>query len=306
MMRDILYASDFLDKDVLNLETGDLTGTISGILVEDAPLRAIAFAYRVDEGEEKRLIFSDFSQVTDIDQQVVVISSRQSYLPGDAKNVLGLSCLDANGKLIGKIRDLAWGQQDGMLKEWIVAGENEWFGVAVSDTQKVGNGAVILAVPETGIHKSIYQRTHAEQATSDGAEEMMRSLIRRVGATLSEAGQKVGERVKHIDTEELNRDINRFTEKVGKEIRNVIDNISEQTKAQKYANMESEIISVLRDLNGFTVSSAIYDKDGDVIIMPGYVIDENVVRRAIESEKIADLYRVAVSIKDTENGENHE
>lgn len=306
MMRDILYASDFLNKDVLNLETGDLAGTISGVLVEDDPLRVVAFAYRVDEGEEKRLFFSDFSQVTDIDQQVVVISSCQSYLPSNAKNVLELSCLDANGKLIGKIRDLAWTQKDGLLKEWIVAGESEWFGVAISDTKKIGSGAVLLSMSETGIHKSSYQRFDAEQETSDGAEEMMRNLIRRVGATLSEAGQKVGERVKHIDAEELNRDINRFTEKVGKEIKNVIDNISEQTKTQKNVTMESELISVLRDLKGFTVSSVIYDKDGDVIIMPGYVIDENVVRRTIEAGKIAELYRVAISIKDNENGENHE
>jgi len=38
-----------------------------------------------------------------------------------------------------------------------------------------------------------------------------------------------------------------------------------------------------------------------VIIVPGREIDENTVRRAIESNKIAELYRVAVSIKDGEN-----
>ena len=38
MMREMLYASDFLDKDVLNLETGDLVGRITGLLVcEDPP-----------------------------------------------------------------------------------------------------------------------------------------------------------------------------------------------------------------------------------------------------------------------------
>ena len=31
MMREMLYASDFLDKDVLNLETGDLVGRITGL-----------------------------------------------------------------------------------------------------------------------------------------------------------------------------------------------------------------------------------------------------------------------------------
>lgn len=302
MMRAMLYASDFMDKDVLDLESGDLIGTITGILVEDAPLRASAFAYRVEDEEGQHLAFCNFTQVTDIDQQVVVISSAQSYLPSDTKSLLGLSVLDAEGKLLGKIRDCAWMQTDGQMKEIIVATDDQWVGLATSDIAKLGSGAVILAVAENAAHKNIYEREEKD-AASDSTEEVVRSLLRRMGATLSEAGQKVGERVKQIDTEEINRDINRFTEKVGREIRSVIDNISEQSKASKYANMESEIISVLRDLEGFTVTSTIYDAGGDVIIMPGHAIDENTVRRTIEAGKIAELYRVAVQIKQGEDDE---
>ena len=301
MMRDVLYASDFVGKDVLDLESGDLIGVISGVLVEESSMKAAAFAYRVEEEAGHRMAFCGFSQVTDIDQQVVVISSAQSYLPSDVRNVLELPCLDADGQLLGRIFDCAWTNNGGMLQEIILASEMEKYGVAVSDIKKWGSGAVLLNVPASGIHKSTYQRANGEAKSEENAEEMMRNLIRRVGTTLSEAGQKVGERVKQIDTEELNRDINRFTEKVGKEIRSVIDTISEQSKASKYASMESEIISVLRDLEGFTVSSPIYDAAGDVIIVPGREIDENTVRRAIESNKIAELYRVAVSIKDGEN-----
>lgn len=303
MMREMLYASDFVNKDVLNLETGDLIGTISGILVEDGPLRVNAFAYRVEEEAGHHMAFCGFSQVTDIDQQVVVISSSQSYLPSDVKSVIGLSCLDAEGKLLGKICDCAWTHVDGLLKEVIVENEGSWTGIAVSDIAKVGSGAVILSVSEGAAHKSTYDRVTENESEEGNAEEMVRSLIRRVGATLSEAGQKVGERVKQIDTEELNRDINRFTEKVGKEIKNVIETISEQSKASKYASMESEVISVLRDLEGYTVTSTIYDNGGNVIIMPGHTIDENTIRRCIEGNKIAELYRVAVSIKDGENDE---
>ena len=249
------------------------------------------------------MAFCSFSQVTDIDQQVVVISSAQSYLPSNAKSLLGLPCLDANGKLFGRVQDCAWTQSNGMLTEIVLGTNDEWFGVAISDIEKIGSGALIFSAPENGLHKNAYQRSNVEDKNGENAEEMMRSLIRRVGTTLSEAGQKVGERVKQIDTEELNRDINRFTEKVGKEIRNVIDTISEQSKASKYATMESEVISVLRDLEGFTVTSPIYDNHGEVIIMPGHTIDANTVSRAIESDKLAELYRVAVSIKHGESNE---
>lgn len=303
MMRDVLYASDFVGKDVLDLESGDLIGAISGVLVEESSMKVAAFAYRVEEEAGNHMAFCDFSQVTDIDQQVVVISSAQSYLPSGVRNLLELPCLDADGQLLGRIFDCAWVGNSGMLQEIILASDVEQYGVAVSDIKKIGSGAVLLNVSASGMHKSTYHRGNSEAKNEENAEEMMRNLIRRVGTTLSEAGQKVGERVKQIDTEELNRDINRFTEKVGKEIRSVIDTISEQSKASKYASMESEIISVLRDLDGFTVSSPIYDAAGEVIIVPGHEIDENTVRRAIESNKIAELYRVAVSIKDGENNE---
>lgn len=303
MMREVLYASDFEGKDVLDLETGNLIGSFSGVLIEENPLRVSAFAYRVENEAGQHMAFCSFSQVTDIDQQVVVISSAQSYLPSDAKSLLGLPCLDANGKLFGRVQDCAWTQSNGMLTEIVLGANDEWFGVAIPDIEKIGSGALIFSAPENGLHKNAYQRSDVEDKSGENAEEMMRSLIRRVGTTLSGAGQKVGERVKQIDTEELNRDINRFTEKVGKEIRNVIDTISEQSKASKYATMESEVISVLRDLEGFTVTSPIYDNHGEIIIMPGHTIDANTVRRAIESDKLAELYRVAVSIKHGESNE---
>ena len=303
MMREMLYASDFLDKDVLNLETGDLIGKVTGLLVSETPLCVNAFAYQVEEETGRRLAFCSMSQVTDIDQQVVVISGAQSYLPGDVKSLLGLSLLDASGVLLGKIRDCAWTQPDGTLREVIVQGAEEWYGVAVSDIAKLGTGAVILAVPEESVHKSAYTRAERSAADSEDAEEMMRALLRRLGATLSEAGQKVGERVRQIDTEELKRDAARVTERVGREIQSMLDNFSEQSKAAKNANIDSEVRSVLRDLEGFTVASPLYDTQGIVIIMPGHVIDEIAVRRTVESDKVAELYRVAVQIKD---GEKHE
>lgn len=304
MMKEMLYASDFIDKDVLDLETGDLIGTVSGILATDAPLRVSAFAYRVEDEEGRHLAFCSLSQVTDIDQQVVVISSQQSYLPGETKSLIGLGCVAADGQMLGRIIDCLWMNEGGQVKELVTSGEEEAFGFAVSDIANVGSGAVVLSVPFAQVHKSPYQRAKAQGAEDgESTEEMMRSLIRRVGAGLSEAGQKVGERVKQIDTEELNRDINRFTERVGKEIKNVIDGLSEQSKASRHANVDSEAASVLRDLEGFTVTSPIYDKDGDVIIIPGRTVDESVVRRVVRANKIAELYRVAVSITHGEDNE---
>ena len=106
--------------------------------------------------------------------------------------------------------------------------------------------------------------------------------------------------MKQIDKEELNREISNFTDKVKTEIHSVIDTISEQKKSSKTASMESEIASVMRDLKGFTVSNVILDRDGSVIIAPNQIITEDIVKDIIVNEKIAELYRVAVSIQSEE------
>lgn len=306
MMREKLVASDFLAKDVLNLESGDLIGAVTGVLVAEEPMRVIALAL-INEAAvepEQRMIFCDYSMVTDVDQQVVVVSSCPTYLPSEGKNLIGLSCIDCNGKLVGRIADCGWQSIDGTITELIADQKHLQVVVPVTAVEKIGSGAVVLSLAEEQLQKQAASGgVHRGKNGEEDADELLHHLIRRMGATLSEAGQRVGERVKQIDTDEINREVNRFTEKVGKELRNVIETISEQTKTPKNATVESEVISVMRDLDGFTVSAAIYDYNGDLIVMPGQTVTEAVVRRVIESDKIAELYRVAGSVK---TGEDYE
>lgn len=302
MMREKLVASDFLAKDVLNLENGDLMGSVTGLLVSDAPLRVMALAFYNED--VKQMAFCDYALVTDVDQQVVVVSSCPEYLPSGEKTLIGLSCVDCNGKVVGQVVDCVWQSVNGTVSEVIVAQEHLQAVVPASAIEKLGSGAMVLNVPDDQLEKEVSggADNRAKMIDAD-AEELLHGLIRRVGATLSEAGQRVGERVKQIDTDEINREVNRFTERVGKELRNVIETISEQTKTPKNATMESEISSVMRDLEDFTVSGIIYDRDGNIIVMPRQVITPDIVKRIIENGKIAELYRVAVSIQDGENDE---
>lgn len=306
MMREKLVASDFLAKDVLNLESGDLIGVVTGVLVAEDPLQVTALALfnETAVNTEERLTFCDYGMVTDVDQEVVVISSFAGDVPTNGKNLIGLSCVDCNGKLVGRVVDCVWQSIDGVVVDVIVEQDYLQAVVHTNSISKIGNGALVLNLAETQLEKQVGSvGSHHENKREEDADELLHGLIRRMGTTLSEAGQRVGERVKHIDTDEINREVNRFTERVGKELRYVIETISEQTKATKNATVESEVISVMRDLEYFTVSEAIYDCNGDLIMMPGQLVSEAVVRRIIENDKIAELYRVAVSVK---NGEENE
>lgn len=103
MMREKLVASDFLAKDVLNLESGDLIGAVTGVLVAEEPMRVIALAF-INEAAaeaEQRLIFCDYSMVTDVDQQVVVVSSCPTYLPSEGKILLDYPALIVTGNWLG-------------------------------------------------------------------------------------------------------------------------------------------------------------------------------------------------------------
>lgn len=306
MMREKLVASDFLAKDVLNLENGDLMGAVSGFLIADAPLRVTAMAFYNEQAADsaQRLGFCDYAMVTDVNEQVVVVSSCPSYLPGDGKNLLGLTCVDCNGKVVGEIVDFVWHSIDGVIVEMIALQHDQQAIIPITVIDKIGSGAVVLNVDEDMLQKQATDRTRShEKNGEEDAEELLHTLIKRVGTTLSAAGQRVGERVKQIDTDEINREVNRFTEKVGKELRVVIETISEQTRTPKNATMESEVTSVLRDLENYSVSNPIYDCRGDLIVMPGQVVNEDVIRRVIENDKIAELYRVAVSVKSGDNNE---
>ena len=299
-MQEKLLASDFLEKEILNLEDGDLIGTVTGILTVDNPLRVNALAlYSADNGGH--MTFCDYRKVTDVDQRVIVVSSYEAYSPSDEKRLLGLSCVDCNGTVVGKVIDCEWQAMDGCISHLIISSMENCFQIALSLIKTIGNGAVVLNVAQEELTDCSYQKfEHQSDSHTEDAGELIQTLIKRVGTTLAYAGQTVGERMKQIDKEELNREISNFTDKVKTEIHSVIDTISEQKKSSKTASMESEIASVMRDLKGFTVSNVILDRDGSVIIAPNQIITEDIVKDIIVNEKIAELYRVAVSIQSEE------
>ena len=303
MMQDKLLASDFLEKDILNLEDGDLIGTATGILTLDDPLRVNALAfYSADNGGH--MAFCDYTTITDVDQRVIVVSSYSACSPSEDKRILGLSCLDCSGIVVGKVIDCEWQASDGHIISLIVSAMETCFKIPLTNVKKIGNSAVILNVTMDHLTEFAYQKfEHQGDGKVEDTSELIQTLIKRVGTTLAFAGQTVGERVKQIDKEEINREISNFTEKVKTELHNVIDTVAEQKKPSKSASMESEVASVMRDLTGFTVANPIFDHNGAVIIAPNQVITEDIVKIIIENDKIAELYRVAVSIQSEENHE---
>lgn len=299
MMKKTLVASEFIGKDTLNLMSGDFAGKIDGLLVAENPLSVAVLVLDAESGGEKQLVFCALDVVTDVGEQAVVISDVKAYLPDDEKMLLGLSCLDKNGKLMGKIEDFAWDGETHAVNELILRKFENRYGIATASVAKVGAAAVVLSAADAEIAKTDYgpaPGAQAKESFSYGAEDV-KSFARRLGESLSEAGRMISEHVKQIDTEELSREVGAFTDKMGKDLRNVITTIQDQAEAAKYPMLDSEVTSIMRDLNGYSVSTTIYDNKNQPIIVPGQVVSEDAVKRVVESDKIAELYRVAVNVK---------
>lgn len=299
MMKKTLVASEFIGKDTLNLMSGDFAGKIDGLLVAENPLSVAVLVLDAESGGEKQLVFCALDVVTDVGEQAVVISDVKAYLPDDEKMLLGLSCLDKNGKLMGKIEDFAWDGETHAVNELILRKFENRYGIATASVAKVGAAAVVLSAADAEIAKTDYGPAlgaQAKESFSYGAEDV-KSFARRLGESLSEAGRMISEHVKQIDTEELSREVGAFTDKMGKDLRNVITTIQDQAEAAKYPMLDSEVTSIMRDLNGYSVSTTIYDNKNQPIIVPGQVVSEDAVKRVVESDKIAELYRVAVNVK---------
>lgn len=292
MIKQTLLASEFVGKEVLNLETGDFSGKVEGVVVEGSPLSVVALAMN-------QKAYCDYKAVTDLDQQAVVVSKLESFLPAEEKTLLGLSCLDNEGKLLGRVVDFSWDAASGALSELYLTKDGNKLGLDVAAVEKIGSAAIVFNAPDALLNKKQYGTyiTEGDAAENDDVKKMSMLLAKRLGESLTEAGRMISERMKQIDKEELSQEVGAFTEKVGREVKNAWHTIQDQAEAAKYPTMDSEVSSIMRDLTGYSVSAAVYDNKNQPIILPGQEISEGVVKRIVENGKVAELYRVAVSIK---------
>lgn len=300
MMTEILSSSDFIGKEILELQNGDLVGTIDALLIKGIPFKVTAVRYSMPNGEEKTAAIDN---VTDIDQQVVVMREVLPYEEDGTCNVLVLTCADRNGHLLGKINAFSFMRDSRELTTLTISSEKAIYDIDASVIGRIGTGAVLLNKDDSELEKTVKEEygNPDDSQKEMSAEEIFQTVGKRVSDSMSGLGQKLGERVKNLDTDNLSMEFNRFAENINGEITKLMDNVLGQFSSRKYNAYDAEVQSILRDLHNYTVEKPISDRNGDVIIIPGQIITEEKIRTVIANDKIAELYRVAVPIDEGEN-----
>lgn len=302
MMKEILSATDFIGKEILELTNGDLAGTIDTLLLAGSPLTVQAAAYTGPDGQKG---ICDISMLTDIDQRVVVMRQLAPFEAEGRRDILTLACADKNGHLLGSVEGFSFNSASKALTKIVVASAAGSYAVDASLIAKIGTGAVLLGADDSELQKAYIEKEEEDAASAKEmtAEELFQTVGKRMSESVSEISQKVGEKVKNIDTDNLSSEFNRFTENVNSEITKLMDNVLGQFSSRRYNAYDAEVQSILRDLHNYTVERPVNDRQGEAIIIPGQVITEEKIRTVIDNDKIAELYRVAVPIED---GETHE
>ncbi|MBS5595359.1 MAG: hypothetical protein KHX08_08135, partial [Clostridiales bacterium] len=124
-------------------------------------------------------------------------------------------------------------------------------------------------------------------------------FINKIGEQWNEIGEKISDRVKNVNYDEMVNDLNRLTTKINRQLGDFFDQVIERTSRQRY---DRDVEAVLNDLAGQTVSRPIVNEYGQVIIMPGQEITSDVIKQVLRADRITELYRLARPL--SEGGSN--
>ena len=273
-----------LGKQVLDVSEGVFIGYIIDTFVDDNKTVA---GFGVISQDVETTSFVGFDKIKHFSGDVVI---------------LDFPLITFSGKIIAKVWDIAF-STSGKLEEILL--ENEKldksigrFSVLQAEyISKIGKEAIlsslseeelILEKPDEDLYQNLTETFHKS--------EFIEGLSKKFKDSLGE----IGNRVKNIDTDHLNQEFNRFTESVNYEVGKLIDGLMEKFAIKRKSTFDTDRDAIFRDLGGKTVEKPIYDKNEEVILMPGQVITMDKIVQVIENNKLADLYRLAITFAEKE------
>ncbi len=203
-----------------------------------------------------------------------------------------------DGRQMGSVRDMAV-DESGTLQEILVDLQKSDSAKTIDCDQvaRIGDNVIFL---KDDVYLYQYalseEKNHKNDDSNLKYEEFFDQMTRRVSGSVNDFGSKVSQKFKHLEKESFSQDMSRFTDAVNREVGKFIDGIMEQISGSKKDLNQQDIDAVLNDVKGQTVRKSISDKQGNVIIFPGQIINEERVRSIMQADKIAELYRMATPL----------
>lgn len=302
-------------KQIIELKTGSILNGLAACTFSPDE-KALSGIIVEDQGTMKwisRKVIHSFSA------DVVIVDDIQDFKENENNiNPIGMPAITNNGILIGRILDVAI-DNDGNLLELLLDGgmvreRNQRPSILpVANVDFIGKDVFICSFDTKEdsfleADKSLYKLALTKSTRPKDKlfeetikyEEVFDQMTKHVSHSMNELGSKISEKIKFMDKDSVSQELNRFTDSLNREVGKFMDNFNEQFSARKKEINQKDIDAVLNDLSGNTVRRPVNDKKGQVIVMPGQLINEEKIRDIIAADKVAELYRMAVPLDNME------
>lgn len=339
-MGELINIGSIMGKELLNLSDGTMVGKVCGVvLTPDCKVAGLKVRERKLMSGTITVAFENIKSFG----ATITLHGVSNVMAQETRTVLGKNVITADGNLLGRVEELAFDMETGIVEEVVIQGE-------LMDTMLGGRGIlpgdkllnfgkdVVIAVdnitaadfqqPEEGFYgdwkvmdevlDSIESETaeafDAQEQATDNTEKASRleNTIDGLTKTLEETIQKLKD---EVTSDRVKDQTDRLIDRVGEETKNIfnelrlmVKNIDTEAIKNKIGRKDTPEDTLAADLEeqmkGFTVEKPVLDADGNVIAWPGQVLDKEKIKIALQAGALQELLDFAtVSLEQTSSAE---
>ena len=339
-MGELINIGSIMGKELLNLSDGTMVGKVCGVvLTPDCKVAGLKVRERKLMSGTITVAFENIKSFG----ATITLHGVSNVMAQETRTVLGKNVITADGNLLGRVEELAFDMETGIVEEVVIQGE-------LMDTMLGGRGIlpgdkllnfgkdVVIAVdnitaadfqqPEEGFYgdwkvmdevlDAIESETAEvfgdEDAAADNAEKSSRleNTIDGLTKTLEETIQKLKD---EVTSDRVKDQTDRLIDRVGEETKNIfnelrlmVKNIDTEAIKNKIGRKDTPEDTLAADLEeqmkGFTVEKPVLDADGNVIAWPGQILDKEKIKIALQAGVLQELLDFAtVSLEQAPSAE---
>ena len=324
-MGELINIGSIMGKELLNLSDGTMVGKVCGVvLTPDCKVAGLKVRERKLMSGTITVAFENIKSFG----ATITLHGVSNVMAQETRTVLGKNVITADGNLLGRVEELAFDMETGIVEEVVIQGE-------LMDTMLGGRGIlpgdkllnfgkdVVIAVdnitaadfqqPEEGFYgdwkamdevlDSIESETaevfDEQDAAADNTEKSSRleNTIDGLTKTLEETIQKLKD---EVTSDRVKDQTDRLIDRVGEETKNIfnelrlmVKNIDTEAIKNKIGRKDTPEDTLAADLEeqmkGLTVEKPVLDADGNVIAWPGQVLDKEKIKIALQAGALQEL-----------------
>lgn len=290
------------EKQMVMLDKGKLVPTISEVLIDSTNFTLSGVVITTKNG----LKMVPATCLLSLTGDVIVAKGSDCLEEPYGKNILNLPIMTPKGVYIGKIVD-SFMDETKKITKIIIDNPNNYETyrkIELDDIDMIGKDVILtkgeedaILFTEEDLEEKLFYNKRFEMKKEAFNDEIFDKVGKKISTSVNEVGSKLSSRLKQVDSEQINQEIANLTNSINREIGRFVEGVVEYIPYWKQDYSDSDVSVIYKDLSTSTVSKPIQDKRGEVIIMPGQLINEDKIRQIIAAEKVADLYRLATPIE---------